>query len=108
MARGRPASDQLELFAGTDYLWWKRRWPCPVCDENPLELAGYVGRADDAPAGPDPCLGWLRDVVSACCGHGGHGQPYAMMVAAGEKTVLEDEDALRYFRSLGVGPPVTA
>lgn len=38
-------------------------------EERPCNHCGEVAEL----GGPDPCLGWLPGVVSACCGHGGTG-----------------------------------
>lgn len=59
------------------------------------------------PDGPDPCLGLLSGVVSACCGHGVE-EPYILFRAprpgTERGTVLRGEHALRYFTHCGVGP----
>jgi hypothetical protein len=91
--------------------------PCPHCGELPH------------PNRPDPCLGMLRGVDFACCGHG-RPEPNAAYVsfdAHGRRdpdiqhrlrqarrvvkhprsaTVLYGDDALRYFRDRGVGPSI--
>jgi len=38
----------------------------PVDHERPCPACGQIAE----PGGPDPCLGWLEGVISACCGHG--------------------------------------
>ena len=38
----------------------------PAALERPCVECGLTA----APDGPDPCLGWLAGVASACCGHG--------------------------------------
>lgn len=34
--------------------------------ERPCHFCGLTAE----PGGPDPCLGWIEGVHSACCGHG--------------------------------------
>lgn len=69
--------------------------------ERPCVLCGRVAGPPDPESwdayGPDPCLGMLPSVDSACCGHGVK-EPYVRVTARGE-------DALRLFRNFGVGPP---
>ena len=36
-------------------------------DERPCRACGVTAEGADS---PDPCLGWLPGVTSACCGHG--------------------------------------
>jgi hypothetical protein len=62
LIRGRPAAwdGAAWRWADTNGLapgWGGTERPCPACgltaDEN----------------GPDPCLGWIEGLISACCGH---------------------------------------
>jgi len=58
-----------------------------------------------APDGPDPCLGMLPNVVSACCGHGVE-EPYLKFHLSDDRhTGLRGDAALDYFRAQGGGPP---
>ena len=72
--------------------------------ERPCVHCGLLA----APDGPDPCLGLLPGVVSACCGHGVE-EPFVLFrfprrtrnpVWEG----LRGQDALDYFAKNGVGP----
>lgn len=98
-------------------------WPCPRCGGMPTPIPGF----EHLPFGADPCLGWLPDVAHACCGHGfsgerdpwgsGDGRRPFVVISPGcrphtspreipDHVHLEGDDALDYFRSLGVGPTV--
>ena len=73
--------------------------------ERPCVHCGMMA----APDGPDPCLGMLPGVVSACCGHGVE-EPYVLFRFPRCPTTpawegLHGEDASRYFSQHGVGPP---
>lgn len=46
---------------------------------------------------PDPCIGYLKGVKFACCGHGIEGQAY---VAFADGRVIRDEKALEYFETV--------
>lgn len=50
-------ADTGDLAAG----WGGMERPCPAC--------GLTADSGE----PDPCLGWLPDCESACCGHGSEG-----------------------------------
>lgn len=92
---------------------------CDFSDESACQLCGKCPQA--APGlqhytGVDPCLGLLDDVVQACCGHGGVGEPYVVVAPGnapgtmmprldGPHVALRGQAALDYFRGLGVGPP---
>lgn len=116
--RTRTPSDWPTLFPVDDYLVTEEtvaaaRWPCKRC-------TGMVLRPDPPIPGlpywgADPCLGWLPNVAHACCGHGKDADAY-VVISAGcfpsqpasdlpEAVTLRAEDAIRHFRSLGVGPP---
>src|SRR5207302_8831894 len=70
--------------------------------ERPCVQCGLVATPD----GPDPCLGMLPEVVSACCGHGVE-EPYLKFRMSHDRPVgLRGEAARRYFRAHGVGPAV--
>lgn len=84
---------------------------CKLCGKGSLPVPGLHHYR-----GVDPCLGLLPDVVQACCGHGGAGQPYVTiapgnapgtMIPAlvGPHRSLRNEAALEFFRQHGVGPP---
>ena len=69
---------------------------CPVCLKQPDGSDGW--------GGPDPCLGLLPGVISACCGHGcstPYG-PYLFMDAGVKYAGLE---AIEMMRELGGNPP---
>jgi Protein of unknown function (DUF2283) len=51
---------------------------------------------------PDPCLGELSGVWSACCGHG-YQTPFVSFQSQLHES-LQGNDALNYFTKLGVGP----
>ena len=74
-----------------------------VSVERPCVRCGLLAE----PEGPDPCLGRLPGVVSACCGHGVEA-PYVLCQGpdAGSERgpMLRGEDALGYFTRSGVGP----
>jgi hypothetical protein len=75
--------------------------------ERPCVSCGLTA----APDGPDPCLGTLPGVVSACCGHGVE-EPYVLFRFPRRTNPpvwegLRGEAARRYFRQQGVGPPST-
>jgi hypothetical protein len=58
--------------------------------------------------GADPCLGWLPGVVFACCGHGGESRAHVVIAGRTPETPasrLYADEALDYFKSIGVGPP---
>jgi hypothetical protein len=65
-----------------------------VSVERPCVQCGAVADPD----GPDPCVGMLPDVVSACCGHGVE-EPYVLL-----RFSLRGKEALNYFSKYGVGP----
>jgi hypothetical protein len=102
----------LQLFDDREYQWREpSSFPCGRCGaERPTPRPdGNV-----AAGGADACLGWLSDVAHACCGHG-TGEPY-VIIAPGcypsqpacelaDAVTLWGEDALVYFRRLGVRPP---
>jgi len=58
------------------------------------------------PPRPDPCLGVLEGVGSACCGHGRDDHAMAVLVdEAGNATeTLYGEEALAFFAAHGCGP----
>jgi hypothetical protein len=57
------------------------------------------------PPRPDPCLGVLEGVESACCGHARPDHAHVVFVDDdGNEQALYGEEALAYFRSRGVGP----
>jgi hypothetical protein len=57
------------------------------------------------PPKPDPCLGIIEGVVSACCGHARPDTAHVVFVGDdGTERSLYSEDALAFFRSCGVGP----
>ena len=62
--------------------------------ERPCGLCGLLAEPD----GPDPCLGTLGGVESACCGHGVEQTYLVFRFAARGRKVLS------YFSKLGVGP----
>jgi len=75
--------------------------------ERPCVYCGMMATPD----GPDPCLGRLPGVVSACCGHGVE-EPYVLFrvprcTQTPIRKGLRGEDARRYFSQQGVGPPST-
>jgi hypothetical protein len=115
--------EQLQLFESAP-LWTsdeerelhqaQARWPCPACGEMPIPDA-WTALAPEGLrpySGYDPCLGCLSDVLFACCGHcDPNDTPYVVIYEGGSKLArdnltLYDEEALEYFRSLGVGPPL--
>lgn len=68
--------------------------------------------------GVDPCLGLLPDVVQACCGHAGEGDPYVVIAPGNAPGTMIPElvgryfefhgaAALDYFDARGVGAPCT-
>jgi hypothetical protein len=68
--------------------------------ERPCVQCGVLAPPD----GPDPCLGMLPEVVSACCGHGVE-EPYLKFRMSHDRDAgLRGEAARRYFRAHGVGP----
>src|SRR5262249_18041864 len=68
--------------------------------ERPCVQCGMVATPD----GPDPCLGMLPGVVSACCGHGVE-EPYLKFRLCHDRDAgLRGDAALHYFRAHGVGP----
>jgi hypothetical protein len=97
-----------------ELLFLQARWPCPACGEMPLPWPwpDKLGERLRPYYGYDPCLGCLSGVLYACCGHGKPtGHPHLVMDGGGgsmyvaDHPQLHDEEALEYFRSLGVGPP---
>lgn len=65
----------------------------------------YCGRDRDGSdrwGGPDPCLGRLPGVLSACCGHGSK-PPYVWLTEG--PTELVNRRALEKLRELGGDPP---
>jgi hypothetical protein len=58
------------------------------------------------PPRPDPCLGVLEGLGSACCGHGRDDHALAVLVDEDGNATdsLYGEEALAFFRSRGVGP----
>jgi hypothetical protein len=67
-------------------------------------------------AEPDPCLGYIPGVKTACCGHRAEGtvverpgHAWVMVVDAfvyfDDGRHFDGDEALGYFSSLGVGPP---
>lgn len=50
---------------------WRYEDGAPTDHERPCPQCGHTAERD----GPDPCLGWIDGLRSACCGHGVHG-PY--------------------------------
>src|SRR5512144_3031650 len=112
----RPTCPHLmHLFDPEPYtLAPAKRWPCPCCGRMPLPIPGLEEWPE---LGADPCLGWLPDVAAACCGHGFSGdpdpwdqtedgrRPHTSVAELPEHVILHGDNALAFFRSLGVGPP---
>lgn len=84
---------------------------CRACGKCPVAADGLRHYR-----GVDPCLGLLPDVVQACCGHAGEGDPYAVIAPGnapgtmvpdlvGPYSTLHGAAALDYFDALGVGAP---
>lgn len=73
------------------------RWACGHC-------GGEQGWRD-----PDPCLGWLDNVSSACCGHGDAEDAYVVFKdwhPAGQIEMprqLRGQEAADYFLSVAAG-----
>jgi hypothetical protein len=115
------AGGQLRLFPlppasyidGVDLAALQARWPCRACDGMPLPTPWSTDLDERLRPyyGYDPCLGCLPGVLNACCGHGGEHQPYVLLDGGGPSKLYVDNpslhgnEALAYFRSLGVGPP---
>lgn len=59
--------------------------------ERPCAACGRVAQQ----GGPDPCLGRLKGVAAACCGHGHTEDAYIMFH---NRITLRGEDALRLIR----------
>ena len=117
-------AELMHLFDPEPYtLSPEKRWPCPRCGGMPIPAPAF----EPFPYPADPCLGWLADVAGACCGHGlsgdpdpwdrtgDHRRPY-VAISPGSRShtgvdkltdnvILHGDEALAFFRSLGVGPP---
>lgn len=63
-----------------------------------IRACGYCG--ETCGNGPDPCLGVLPGVISACCGHGAT-PPYLWT----DHTAYYHSDAVAMMRWLGGSPP---
>jgi hypothetical protein len=55
--KSKPSSQQLVLFPETIGM-------------RPLDHCEHCGADWRRGKNPDPCIGWLSDVDSCCCGHG--------------------------------------
>lgn len=60
-----------------------------------------IGCEQMCPIGPDPCIGYIEGVSSACCGHGGTCTPYVVW-GLGTKE-LRGAEATKFFESLVAG-----
>jgi hypothetical protein len=68
------------------------------------ETCAYCGQKRDGSdkwGGPDPCLGHLPGVISACCGHGGERGPYLWT----ETTAYAGREAYALMVAMGGEPP---
>lgn len=69
---------------------------CPHCKET--------SDGSDEWGGPDPCLGRLPGVLSACCGHRHHGRTFGAYVWLEDGDRLGGLPALMMLRKLGGNP----
>lgn len=67
----RVPDDQIDALLETAPGWKATHEPCAECGLLP----GYY-RTEYGVTRVDGCLGFLREVVSACCGHGGRKPAY--------------------------------
>ena len=83
-------NDELVPRTSEGHAYADAKHPCPGCGEGP------------SPEGHDPCIANLEGVDFACCGHGGHDNPYVAFDEDefGNRRVIRDEEALEYFRLL--------
>ena len=69
---------------------------CPSCQQTP--------DGSDNWGGPDPCLGMLPGVISACCGHG-RSIPYGPYLWTNAGVKYAGLEAIEMMRELGGHPP---
>lgn len=88
--------DLLTIEVEDEVLCFQR---IPVGRAN--RFCGYCGgeRGDDK---PDACLGMIKDVMAACCGHGVTNKAYVRLSNGGD---LRGTDALDFFSSHSTGVP---
>ena len=70
-------------------------------------VCGSCGRSADGSdgwGGPDPCLGLLPGVISACCGHGCN-RPYGPYLWTDDGVGYAGLEAIEMMRILGGTPP---
>ena len=72
----------------------------PTVETYQARPCGECSRAVSA-AGPDPCIGWLKGVANACCGHGDPGDAYVMFDGG---LIVRGRDALRHFAAVRAKP----
>src|SRR5262249_20350644 len=68
--------------------------------ERPCVACGLTATPD----GPDPCLGMLPGVVSACCGHGVEEPVVLFRFSTDARAGLRGAAARTFFTHQGVGP----
>lgn len=72
-----------------------------------MRACAYCGQeydGSDGWGGPDPCLGLLPGVISACCGHGVN-RPYRPYVWREDGRAYAVAEAIEVMRQLGGDPP---